>query len=236
MEENSVSLFEINENGEVVYDSVTESTDTESEVLENGNDVVENADTGTVLSDEVESEEVSEETQETVVLGGNGDAVPVVLSDEVTTALLDATTPASGSLASSTLDYFDRIVSSLPTDYVFVAYRTNADNSYDGVLYYGDDFDISDNTIVFGNGSRQIHVERTTDSGYSAVTEYLEYDATDTSITLSRSGDVVYYTNVGVGYPVLGGYEKPVEFSMFLVVGLVSAMAVVALQKLILRR
>lgn len=239
MQENATpNLFNVDEYGNIIYEQNEPSVneDLESEDLENGEYVDSDASQGDLSADEIEDEEIPSQTQENLVVSFGDDAVPVVLSDEVTAALLDATTPAGGTLASSTLDYFDRIVSGLPSDAIYVAYRTDSDSNYDGVLYYGDDYNLSSDTVIFGKDSRQIHVERVSSGGYSTYTNYTEYDAEDVEVNLSRSGDVVYYSNIDAGYPILGGYEKPFNLSPYLVVGLVTALAVVVLQKLICKR
>lgn len=237
-------LFTLDENGQIVYESVdgeevqTEESlfgDNESEVEESGNDVVEDAVTGDTVTDSVETEEDSEEAQEVVVLNADGGSVSVVLSDELTTALIDATTPASGSLGTTTLNYFDRLVGGLPQDAVYVAYRTSSGNSYDGVLLWATDYDMLDGVLTLGNDARQVHVNRVT-SGNTSVTEYSEYSAEDVVVNLSKSGDVVYYSNADVGYPVLGGYNQPIGFAPFLVSALICAMATVVLNKLLNRK
>lgn len=253
MEEN-VSLFEYNEDtGEMEYtpaeeltetdgsaasatDPVVDVTETESEVTEDGTGIIENTGSGNDVSDSVESEEDSPPTQEIMVVNTVDGAVPVTLSDEVTTALLEATTPAGGSLGSSTLDYFDRVVSGLPYDYKYVGYRISSDNSYDGVLYYGRDYDIEDGVITFGKDAKEVTVERISSSGYSTYTDYSVSDAEGTEITLSQDGEVVYYTNAEVGYPVMGGILQPFGYAPLLTAGLVCAMATVILHKLIIKR
>lgn len=255
------SIFEVDENGQITYEpsesevngsymaaeveadasasdsGTNEAQIVESEVLEDGNNVIENVDTGNILPDALESEEILAQTSETGESGDGGSNYSVsLLSDEVETTIVEALTPASGSLGSTTLDYFDRIVSSLPSDCAYVAYRTNSDNSYDAVLYYGDDYEFDGTTLSFGDGARQIHVERTSNSSYSAITEYYEYGAEDTAVNLSKSGDVIYYSNADVGFPLLGGIVKPFDISPFIAVGLLSAMAVAVLQKVFLRK
>lgn len=231
------SLFEITENGEIIYEDIDEQITEEGEGADNGESVVENVGEGDILPGALEDEEVLETTQETVLLNlSDGDAVPVVLSDEVTTAIIDSMTPAGGALSSSTLDYFDRVVSSLPSDYKYVAYRTSTDNSSDGVLYYGDDYEIDDNCISFGEDACQLRVQRVSQSGYNNVTEYNCYSAVDVDVYYSQAGDTVYYTNAEVGYPVLGSVVQPVGYGFCLTVGLVCSFAVVVLQRLLLKR
>lgn len=234
MEEN-VSLFEVNDDGFIIYNPV-ESLEDGGEV-QNGDVLNEDFSQGIDMSGEVESSEVLEAQEEVVFYSlGDGDAVPVLLSDEVTQAIIDSMTPAGGSLGSTTLEYFDRVVSSLPSDYKYVAYRTSTDSSYDGVLYYGDDYHIDDGCISFGDDAKQIYVQRVSQSGYNNITEYESYDASNVDVYFSQSGDVIYYTNAEVGYPVLGNLPKTIGISSLLVVGLISSMAVVILQKIFLKR
>lgn len=229
--EEDVSLFELNDDGLITYNPVDDG-----EEFQNGDVIFEDVDQGVDLPVEVENTEVSQTEEEITVLSlGDGDAVPVVLSDEVTQAIIESMTPAGGSLGSTTLEYFDRVVSSLPADYKYVAYRTSTDSSYDGVLYYGDDYRIEDGFISFGDDAKQIHVQRISQNGYNNITEYESYDASNVDVYFSQSGDVVYYTNAEVGYPVLGSLPKTIGFSTLLVVGLVSSMAVVILQKILLK-
>lgn len=239
------SIFEVNADGLIEYvpsdeESVApDSGETyeieESEVFENGDDVAEISAEGIFEPDTVEDEEIFSQTQEIVVANDPDNAVPVVLSDEVSEALIEALTPAGGSLGSTTLDYFDRLTGSFPSDYVYVAYRMSSSNSYDGVMYFGDNYDFDGTTISFGKNAVQVCVQRVTSYG-STTTEYTQTDAEGVDVTLSKDGQVVYYTNAEVGYPVLGGYSQPLGISPFLVVGLLSAMASVILAKLLIRK
>lgn len=236
MTQENISLFEVNENGEVLYTS----SDDESEVLEDAGDSLFSTDeVGDLLDDQEDLSENLEDTQEdssNVDLLPSGDSgVPVVLSEDVTAAIL-ASTPAGGSIGSTTLDFFDRVVSGLPADYKYIAYRTSSDNSYDAVLYYGDDFDISDDLITFGDGSTQIYVERVSSSSYSAETKYVCSEISDVSVDFYQSGSVIFYTNAAVGYPILGGYEMRKDYGFFIVPALIGALAVVVLSKLMFRR
>ncbi len=231
-----VSLFEVNENGEVIYNPVDSL---ESESVDNGN-VVDQIDNfrnlvqgpSTVSSNNLE---IEADPSEVAFLDSGDSGVPVVLAEEVTAAIL-AASPASGSIGSSTLDYFDRIVSGLPADYKYIAYRTSSDDSYDAVLYYGNDFEVSGNVITFGDHTTEIEVVRGNTSGYNSETFYYATDVSDTSISFSQSNSVLYYTNAVSGYPVLGGYEQPVGTGSFLSAALIGALCLVVLQKIFLRR
>ena len=248
------SLFDINENGEIVYDAGQsgargsasleqgesaadpEANVTESEV-ENGTDVVENIVEGTDLPDTLQGEEVLEETQEIEQIVSGGDTYNVsLLSDEVQAAVINALTPASGTLASGTIDYFDRVVSGLPSDYKYIGYRTSFDNGYDGVLYFGDDYEVENNIITFGEDTKELRVIRETVSGYNTITKYYETNIDGASIAYDLNGDVVYYTNAEVGYPVMGGYYQAFDYSPLIAVGLLCVMALAILQRIFLKR
>lgn len=241
------SLFEVNEEtGEVIYvpsedESAVnpEEQTVEGEETENVGDVVVPSDeVGDVVfspEDVPEDVEETEEESSSVDLLDSGDSgVPVVLSEDVTAAIL-AASPAGGTIGSSTLDYFDRVVSGLPADYKYIAYRTSSDNSYDAVLYYGDDYEVSGNVITFQEAV-QLDVQRVSSSGYNTETDYTAEQISDTSISFGQSGTVVYYTNAAEGYPVLGGYAPVKGYDFFIVPALIGALAVVIMSKLLFRR
>ena len=233
-----VSLFSVDENGQVVYEPADVPA-AESESVNNGSVVDQTDNFRTVVpaasslsSDNLEIEENSSEVD---LLDSNSDAVPVVLSEEVTAAIL-AASPAGGTIGSSTLDYFDRITSGLSADCKYIAYRTSTDNSYDAVLYYGEDYEVSGNMITFGDDAVQVEVERVSTSGYNQETYYRATDISDTSVSFNQSGTVLYYTNAVPGYPVLGGYKQPEGTAPLLTAALIGALCLVVLQKLLLRR
>ncbi len=245
MEDVNIS-FSLDDDGNIIYDGQVSddnlfgSENLESEIGENAEDVIANVDSGNLSESEMEGEAVdsegSTETGNFDEISDSGDrVVSVALSDELTQALISSTTPAGGALTSSTLDYFDRVVGSLPSGYVYVAYRTDSDSSYNGVLYYGKNYSVRDDVVSFGLDARQVRVERVSSSTYNSYTSYKEYSAEDVVVNLSRSGDVIYYSNASVGYPILGGYDKPIGLSTYLAVGLVVAFAVAVLLKLIKR-
>lgn len=224
-----VSLFEYSpETGGIEYIPSEE----ESEVLADDSIPADNSDSGDPVSDT----EISEETQgaDDTLSGASGLLGPLdAVSEQQLAQALLASSPASGSLSSSTIDYFDRLVSGLPKDYVYVAYRNDRDDSYAGTILYGDDYDLSGgDTIVFGADAVSVDVSRISQGGYN---NYITYDSSDASgsvVTVVDSGTVLYYTNAFEGYPLLGGYERPVEFSQVLVVGLIAVFASVILNKL----
>lgn len=222
------SLFEYNEeSGNLEYipgeeEVLDESVDSASP---SGNE-------GPILSSEEEIETVDPSVDNDSSAGGSD---VVLLSEEVTESIR-AISPAPGGLSSSTLDYFDRLVSGLPSNYGYVAFRNDSDDTYSGTLVYGKNFDYSDGVVLFGEGSVQIDVSRYSSAGYN---NYIQYDTTavsDVPVRLTSSGTVLYYTNATEGYPILGGLARPVGFSSLLVAGLLSAMAVAVLSKLLLRR
>lgn len=239
MEEN-VSLFDYDpETGEIVYSPGEEVTQEGSEGSENVGNVSNSVDpVGDMVENPENLEENVVETQEeppSVDLLDSGDSgVAVVLEDEVTAAIL-ANSPAGGSIGSSTLDYFDRVVSGLPADAAYVAYRTSADDSYDAVLYYGHDYTVSGNMIIFSDAV-ELEVERVNTSGYNNETNYYFSQVDDTSVTFSQSGPVIYYTNAVPGYPVLGGYVRATGHAPLITAALIGALAVVIMSKLMFRR
>ena len=217
------SLFDVNpDTNEIIY---------ESEVGNDGNVSTTSGSEGSILPDQ---KEVLEE-QELDSVGSDSDSVTVALSAEQSAVLL-ASSPASGSLNSSTIDYFDRLVSGLPSDYCYVAFRNNTEDSYAGTIIYGKDYDCNGNTIVFGKGAVEIDVSRVRDSSYANYIRYDALDASDSYVDISQSGNILYYTNAVDGYPILGDSARVFDVSPFLVVGLISAMAVAVLSKLLNRR
>ena len=231
----SQSLFEVNEEtGEVTYSPVENE-----EINDVGDVIVPPDEIGTVVlaPEDVPEilEEVKEETSGVGLLDPGVLSSPLVYQEEFAAAIL-AATPASGALGSSTLDYFDRIVSGLPYDAIYVAYRSSADDSYDGVLYFGQHYEINDYSVEFGEDAIQIMVDRASTSGYNNVTYYYSFDASGTSIEFKQDGDVLYYTNAAPGYPVLGSFAPAPGYSFYIVPALIGALAVVLFSKLLFRR
>ena len=250
------SLFEVNENGEIFYEpseadgsaSLKQSGSAadpeangsgvlENEVLEDGIDNNQIIDTGIDVSNEVQNSEIYPQEQENWESSSSGDSYNIsLLSDEVQELLVNALSPASGSLGSSTIDYFDRVVSGLPSDYKYIAYRTSSDDSYDGVLYFGNDYDVENNVITFGEDTTELRVVRESSSGYNQITNYYEDVIDGASIAYDLNGSTVYYTNAEVGYPLMGGYDVPFDYSPLIAVGLLCVMALAILQKIFLKR
>ena len=225
------SIFEVNENGNIVYQQ------SESEVSVSGNNYHSNVDSGIDASGEIQNTQNYTQTQETGESVSGGDDYGVsLLSDEVQELIVNALSPASGSLGSSTIDYFDRVVSGLPSDYKYIGYRTSSDDSYDGVLYFGNDYEIENNVITFGEDTTELRVVRESSSGYNTVTNYYENEIDGASIAYDLNGSTVYYTNAEVGYPVMGGYDVPFDYSPLIAIGLLCVMALVVLQKICLKR
>lgn len=222
-EENSGSLFEPTE--ENLQDGSEVDGNLSDEILNQGN----------FATDSLQDSQAVSQAQETTVINTADSPVPVALEEPVSTALVQSITPHSGALSSSTLNYFDRIVSGLPDDYIYIAYRTNSNSSSDGVLYYGDDYEVDGSTVTFRSGAVETRVYRV-NSGYDNETEYLRREIGNTDVNLSHNSTLVFYSNAETGFPILGGYEKPFSISPFLVVGLVTALAVVVLQKLLCRK
>lgn len=251
------SLFEVDENGQIVYEdngvldgsasleqgeSVADPEQNEMDIVENevlidGIDIDKVIDSGIDVSDTLQDSSMDSPTQDSGTGSDGGDEYNIsLLSDEIQELLVNALSPASGSLGSSTIDYFDRVVSGLPSDYKYIAYRISSDDSYDGVLYFGDDYEVEDNVITFGEDTTELRVVRESSSGYNQVTNYYENVIDGASIAFDLNGSTVYYTNAQVGYPVMGGYDVPFNYSPLIAVGLVCVMALAILQKIFLKR
>lgn len=251
------SLFEVDENGQIVYEDngvldgsasleqgesaadpeQNEMDIVENEVLIDGIDIDKVIDSGIDVSDTLQDTQNDSPSQGAGESSAGGDEYNIsLLSDEIQELLVNALSPASGSLGSSTIDYFDRVVSGLPSDYKYIAYRTSSDDSYDGVLYFGDDYEVGDNVITFGEDTTELRVVRESSTGYNQITNYYENVIDGASIAFDLDGSTVYYTNAQVGYPVMGGYDVPFNYSPLIAVGLVCVMALAILQKIFLKR
>ena len=251
------SLFEVDENGQIVYEdngvldgsASLERGESAADPEQNGMDIVENEvlidgididkviDSGIDVSDTLQDTQNDATSQGAGESSSSGDEYNIsLLSDEIQELLVNALSPASGSLGSSTIDYFDRVVSGLPSDYKYIAYRTSSDDSYDGVLYFGDDYEIEDNVISFGEDTTELRVVRESSTGYNQITNYYENVIDGASIAFDLNGSTVYYTNAQVGYPIMGGYDVPFNYSPLIAVGLVCVMALAILQKIFLKR
>lgn len=231
-----VSLFEFNpDTGGLEYVPTEEELGEESVNNESGNVVDASGSEGSILSGEAENS-VSVPTDEFPVLdSGSGSSGTVSLPVPLAESLL-ASSPAAGSLSSSTIDYFDRLVSGLDSDYIYVAYRNDVDDSYAGRILYGDNYDISGDTVIFGKGSVAVDVSRRSQSGYNNYINYDTSSADGLSVQLVDNSSILYYTNAFDGYPVLGGYERSIGFPALVAALLVAVFASVVLGRLFDRR
>lgn len=224
------NLFEVDPvTNEVVYNQ-------EQESMSDGNNDNQTGVEGSVLQPEAsDPAQVQEnETLGVADLGSSDTGIMLLSEDDIAALAINA--PAAGSLNSSTIDYFDRLVDGLPTDYGYVAYRFDVDDAYAGTIIYGDDYETNDTSIVFGEGAVQIDVSRVTGTGYASYIQYERFDASNSVISVSQSGNILYYTNAFDGYPILGSGARPFEIGPFLTVGIVSAFAAAVLNKLLNRR
>ena len=241
--EQEINLFEVDpDSGSVIYKVVT-TPDPEQDLDDSGvniNDGISLTPTpsvGDIVLDKENDVQVTPISTETpsdlAVLDGGSVGPYVVLSENVAAALLGETA-ASGSIGSSTLDFFDRVASGLPSHYAYIAYRIDADDSYDAVLYYGHLSENTGDSITFSDG-KKITVLRES-SGYSTTQiDYISEDISDVSVSFSLDSSVLYYTNAVPGYPLLGGYNAP-DLSFYLIPALVGALACVIFSKLVFRR
>lgn len=224
------SLFEVDPvTNEIVYKQ-------EEESITDGNNVDQTHDQGSVLQPEALDPAQVQENQMVVLDPDNLADSGIMLLSQDDIAVLALNAPATGSLNSSTIDYFDRIVNGLPAEYVYVAYRWSVDDAYAGTIVFGDDYVLNDDTIVFGDNTTQIDVERHSGQGMSTYISYDKKDASNAVVQVDQNGNILYYTNAFDGYPILGSGSKEFEIAPFIVVGLMAAIASVVLNKLLNRR
>lgn len=222
------SLFSVNESGEIEYNS-------ENEVLVNGineNDVVDSS-LGNSVSGEENSSEVSSPDEVSVDDAFSPDAG--VLFSDLPVAVYAVDAPVSGTMSSTTLDYFDRVVDGLPSDYGYVAYKTSNDDSYAGSLIYGRDYDVNGNNIVFGEGAVELVLSRYNYGNYNYYLQYDSRDASNTTLSLPGSGTLLYYTNLVDGRPILGKGNRPFEIAPYITVALLAVFVSCVLGRILKR-
>lgn len=222
------SLFSVNDSGEVQYNS-------ENEVIEDGlneNDALDSS-LGNSLSGEADSSEGDVQAE----ISGDDAFSPDtgVLSSDSLVAVYAVEPAVSGALSSTTLDYFDRVVDGLPSDYGYVAYKTSNDDSYAGSLIYGRVYDVSGNSIVFGEGAVELVLSRYNYGNYNYYLQYDSRDASNTSLSLPASGTLLYYTNLVDGRPILGKGNRPFEIAPYITVALIAVLASCVLSRIIKR-
>lgn len=220
------SLFSVNESGEVEYNS-------ENEVLVDGS-----AKNGTV------GDEVGTTVSVPQVLPEDSVSSEIPLDSDISSdgALLYSGSPLAvyavgsavgGSLSSTTLDYFDRVVDGLPSDYGYIAYKTSNDDSYAGSLIYGRDYDVSGDNIVFGKGAKELVLSKYRQGNYDYYLYYDTRNAENASVSLPSNGTLLYYTNLVVGRPTLGRGARPFGISPYIVVALIAVLASCILGRII---
>lgn len=222
------SLFTVDESGQIQYNS-------ENEVIEDGlneNDALDSS-VGDSLSGEADSSESDVQAE----ISGDDAFSPDtgVLSSDSLVAVYAVEPAVSGALSSTTLDYFDRVVDGLPSDYGYVAYKTSNDDSYAGSLIYGRDYDVSGNSIVFGEGAVELVLSRYNYGNYNYYLQYDSRDASNTSLSLPASGTLLYYTNLVDGRPILGKGNRPFEIAPYITVALIAVLASCVLSRIIKR-
>lgn len=222
------SLFTVDESGQIQYNS-------ENEVIEDGlneNDALDSS-LGNSFSGEADSSEGDVQAE----ISGDDAFSPDtgVLSGDSLVAVYAVEPAVSGALSSTTLDYFDRVVDGLPSDFGYVAYKTSNDDSYAGSLIYGRDYDVSGNSIVFGEGAVELVLSRYNYGNYNYYLQYDSRDASNTSLSLSSSGTLLYYTNLVDGRPILGKGNRPFEIAPYITVALIAVLASCVLSRIIKR-
>lgn len=214
--------FTVDENGNMVY--------TENEVIEDDSLFDPGA---PVLDPESGMAVMSQEAPETVTGSDDfSDSEPavMVLSEELTRAIVSIA-PAPGSLNSSVLDYFDRVVDGLDYDYGYVAVKTGVDN-YSATLFYGEDFDYNGSEVLFGAESVRIDVTRYS----SGTTNYIQYDhsdASDSVVPVSVDGNYLYYSNIAPGFARLGTYDKSPGYGILMGILIFVLIVYIAVRRLL---
>lgn len=222
------SLFSVNESGEIEYNS-------ENEVLVDGtieNDVLDSS-LGNSVSSETDSPEVS--SQDEVSVDDTFSPDTGVLPSDSALAVYAVDAPVSGTMSSTTLDYFDRVVDGLPSDFGYVAYKTSNDDSYAGSLVYGRDYSVNGNSIVFGKGAVELVLSRYNYGNYNYYLQYDSRDATNTTLSLPSSGTLLYYTNLVDGRPILGKGNRPFEIAPYITVALLAVLVSCVLGRILKR-
>lgn len=222
------SLFTVDESGQIQYNS-------ENEVIEDGlneNDALDSS-----LGDSLSGEANSSESDVQAEISGDDAFSPDtgVLSSDSLVAVYAVEPAVSGALSSATLDYFDRVVDGLPSDFGYVAYKTSSDDSYAGSLIYGRDYDVSGNSIVFGEGAVELVLSRYNYGNYNYYLQYDSRDASNTTLSLPASGTLLYYTNLVDGRPILGKGNRPFEIAPYITVALIAVLASCVLSRIIKR-
>lgn len=223
-----MSLFSVNPDNEVVYDPSVES-----EVLTDGS--TENGSVGDEVGTSVSDPETLPEDSVSSEIPADSD-IPVdgaVLYSGSPVAVYTVGSAVGGSLSSTTLDYFDRVVDGLPSDYGYVAYKTSNDDSYAGSLIYGRDYSVNGNNIVFGKGAVELALSRYRQGDYNYYLSYDSGSAENASVSLPSSGTLLYYTNLVDGRPTLGRGARPFEISPYIVVALIAVLASCILGRII---
>lgn len=220
------SLFTVNESGEIEYNS-------ENEVLIDGS--TENGSLGDEVGTAVSDSATLPEDSLSPEIPVDSD-IPVdgaVLPNGAPVAVYTVGSAVGGSLSSTTLDYFDRVVDGLPSDYGYVAYKTSNEDGYAGSLIYGRDYDVSGDNIVFGKGAVELALSRYQQGSYNYYVCYDTSSAENASVSLPASGTLLYYTNLVDGRPTLGRGARPFEISPYIVVALIAVLASCILGRII---
>lgn len=136
-------------------------------------------------------------------------------------------TPSTSSYLSTTqLDLFDRILDGGDYRY-YIGYRTGSD-SYGAVLYACDEVNISGNTITLIS-PMQFQLYRT----YSGNTYYYYFTHNQlANDTVSINNNILYYTNIMPGYPLLAKQSNnDIKFSKdnLILIGVVLLILIVIL-------
>lgn len=119
---------------------------------------------------------------------------------------------SAGYLSSSALDTFDRVVRGYDYEY-YCAYRYDSDQ-YNSIMYLSDDISWDGNTVTMEDAMKVQLWRYRYSSNYNYEYYYSATPAGDVDITLGSN--LMYYTNTGKGYPVLGDTPAPSHYPSWL--------------------
>lgn len=211
-------LFSIDESGDIIYEEESSNAENDASNFLQGDSV-----SDTVETSPSENESVVDSPYTSLL--GVDDVSPV--------AVYTVDSAVAGTLSSTTLDYFDRVVDGLPSDYGYVAYKTSNDDSYAGSLIYGRDYDVNGNNIVFGKGATELVLSRLSNGNYNYYLQYDSRSADNTTLSLPSSGTLLYYTNLVDGRPILGKGNRPFEIAPYITVALLAVMASLVITRIV---
>lgn len=206
----SYPVFDLDEDGNIVIDwpdegsdvSAAEDQDVDSDeqlpgpsTISGGNAVFiyqlpQEADT------ELTEAQLKSMEENNLVLGDISDSLERILQEQAS---------SSGYLSASALDVFDRVIYGYNYDY-YIAFRYDTDN-YNSRMYLSNVMEISGNNVIL----KDVLAVQLYRVYYSSTRTYTYHYSISSpgDVSVSMSGNLLYYTNCVPGYPVLGQDPAP---------------------------